>query len=179
MKDRYIDFFDAVKEQPIELDDETLQAILEGRKTQFREPLKPQPEGLDEGAYCDPYNKNFEHFTFWTRDNRMYLIPGSIWNTAHWRPPYGIPGDRLWIANRQRASRIVLAVKNVRVETLQDIRERDAIAEGCKAWKGVPGEAEMTAVQAFVRLWDSLNDQRGFGWKKNPWVWVYEFEVMK
>ncbi len=25
-------------------------------------------------------------------------------------------------------------------------------------------------------LWDSLNANRGYGWDKNPWVWVVEFE---
>jgi hypothetical protein len=24
-------------------------------------------------------------------------------------------------------------------------------------------------------LWDSINDKRGHGWDKNPWVWVISF----
>jgi hypothetical protein len=27
----------------------------------------------------------------------------------------------------------------------------------------------------FENLWDSLNDKSGYGWDKNPWVWVIEF----
>jgi hypothetical protein len=31
-------------------------------------------------------------------------------------------------------------------------------------------------VRGYQELWNSLNAKRGFGWKSNPWVWVYEFE---
>lgn len=27
----------------------------------------------------------------------------------------------------------------------------------------------------FQQLWDSINAKRGYGWDKNPWVWVIEF----
>ena len=25
-------------------------------------------------------------------------------------------------------------------------------------------------------LWDSINAKQGFGWDKNPWVWVVNFQ---
>lgn len=28
---------------------------------------------------------------------------------------------------------------------------------------------------AFQHLWDALNEQRGFGWIWNPWVWALTF----
>ena len=28
-------------------------------------------------------------------------------------------------------------------------------------------------------LWDSINAKRGYGWDKNPWVWVIEFERLE
>ena len=60
--------------------------------------MKPQPHGLPAGAYCNPYNGNFHHFTFWTSDNRMILgCGGNIKGTCHWKPPHGLPGDRLWV----------------------------------------------------------------------------------
>ncbi len=75
-----------------------VRAILDGRKTQTRRPLKPQPINLPDCVYCNPYNKNYEHFTFWTKENKMILgCGGNIKNTAHWRCPYGKPGDRLWV----------------------------------------------------------------------------------
>jgi len=90
-----------MKEHPIIFNTDMVKAILEGRKTQTRRILDPQPTGLPEGAYCDPYNKNYDHFTFWTKDNKMCLplgngkIKGK--KTAHWRCKYGQVGDRLWV----------------------------------------------------------------------------------
>ena len=34
----------------------------------------------------------------------------------------------------------------------------------------------MNPIEAFENLWDSINVKRGYGWDKNPWVWVIEFE---
>lgn len=87
-------------------------------------------------------------------------------NTWNWQPSIFMPR---W------ASRITLKITGVRVERLQDISEQDAIAEGCKPWKGVPGDGERTARQAFVQLWNSINAKRGYSWGSNPWVWVVEF----
>jgi len=73
------------------------------------------------------------------------------------------------------ASRITLEVTNVRVERVQDISEADALAEGVdRTNTSLLGYAQ----ERFKRLWDSINTKRGFGWSKNPWVWVYEFKVV-
>jgi len=34
---------------------------------------------------------------------------------------------------------------------------------------------QATPSMCFEALWDSLNAKRGYGWDKNPWVWVIEF----
>ena len=94
------------------------------------------------------------------------------------------------------ASRITLRIKNIRVERLQDISEKDAWAEGCS--KGDPADNggffpadefvpqkgkrwEYVAmwdspIDWYADLWDGLNAKRGFGWDTNPWVWVVEFK---
>lgn len=87
-----------MKTRPILFKSEMVRAILDGRKTQTRRLLKPQPVNLPEDAYCNPYNGNFEHFTFWTNGNKMILgCGGNIKDTAHWKCPHGMPGDRLWV----------------------------------------------------------------------------------
>lgn len=87
-----------MKERPILFSGEMVRAILEGRKTQTRRVIKPQPIDLPNGVYCNPYNNNYEHFTFWTHDDKMILTAGgNIKNTAHWKCPYGHPEDRLWV----------------------------------------------------------------------------------
>ncbi len=75
---------------------ENILSLLDGTKTETRRALSPQPRAKKIGV-IDPYNKDFNHFTAWTPDNRMILGEGNIKNTCHWRPPHGIPGDRLWV----------------------------------------------------------------------------------
>lgn len=97
------------------------------------------------------------------------------------------------------ASRLTLRVKNVRVERVRDITEEGAVAEGIY-FKGCPDldpdwpdtfgnprgpvncvcypncECGKSVLRKFKNLWNSINEKRGFGWEKNPWVWVVEFE---
>lgn len=91
------------------------------------------------------------------------------------------------------ASRITLEVTSVRVERLNEITEKDAMAEGVAQdvenipapfadpayyWhnydrnRGIDMCAD--ARTSFVTLWESIN---GAGsWKANPLVWVVEFK---
>lgn len=73
------------------------------------------------------------------------------------------------------ASRITLELTGVRVERVREISEEDAKAEGITA-PMYPRKGEPTYRLAYRYLWDSLNAKRGFGWNKNPWVWVLEFK---
>lgn len=77
------------------------------------------------------------------------------------------------------ASRITLEVMGVRVERLQEISEEDALAEGVIR-RPIEGEPDLSlpARDGYQWLWDTLNADRGFGWDKNPWVWVVEFKRM-
>ncbi|MCX4156153.1 MULTISPECIES: hypothetical protein [Paraburkholderia] len=96
------------------------------------------------------------------------------------------------------ASRIALEIVSVRVERLLDISAEDEIAEGILRWNAansrVPkwqcpphlqqlGEGDNADValyegwpvadprEAYLGLWDSLNDKRGYGRHVKPWVW--------
>lgn len=73
------------------------------------------------------------------------------------------------------AARIFLKVKNVRVERLQDITEDDAKAEGATAYG--PNNCSGTSARiAFAEIWDKTTTE--YEWRKNPWVFVVEFEVI-
>lgn len=72
------------------------------------------------------------------------------------------------------ACRILLDIKAVRVERLQDISEADCRAEGAHGGHGsIPGYGySATPLEHFQHIWKST----GGDWDANPWVWVVEFE---
>lgn len=87
------------------------------------------------------------------------------------------------------ASRLTLIVSEVRVQRLQDIDEADARAEGITSDQHddgrsifpVPGHDDYasTAKGAYRKLWNGLNESRGFGWETNPWCIAVSFSVIK
>lgn len=101
-----------------------------------------------------------------------------------WHPSIHMP---------RTAARIFLRVTDVRVERVQEISTDNALAEGIRERILQPRAYELnggkkiyeyaddsgttySAVEAYEKLWDSLNAKRGYGWDSNPWVWVYSFE---
>lgn len=104
-----------------------------------------------------------------------------VGNNETWQPSIHMPR---W------ASRLTLRVTNVRAERLQDISEADAMAEGVRKeefgrhllWSGRDAERPTlsSAKQAFLdHVWTDLygeHETKSVG--SNPWVWVYEFEVI-
>jgi hypothetical protein len=87
------------------------------------------------------------------------------------------------------ASRLTLAVTNVRIQRLHDLTEADAVAEGIKRnphgngdqWMDYPAGSSaagwLDPRRSYQSLWDSLNADRGFGWTTNPWVVAVTFAV--
>lgn len=71
------------------------------------------------------------------------------------------------------ACRLVLEVRAVRAERLQDITEEDAKAEG--AVPVMSNRFGSTHRDTFSLLWDSINAKPGTRWDDNPHVWVYEW----
>lgn len=95
-------------------------------------------------------------------------------------------GDNRWhssIHMPRAMSRIDLRVKDIRVERVWDITEEDARAEGLREcgcggaphWKTDHGFSVDSARECFKFLWNDINEKRGYGWKRNPWVWVITF----
>jgi hypothetical protein len=96
-----------------------------------------------------------------------------------WTPSIHMPRE---------ASRLKLDVIAVRIERLLAISVDDCFAEGIEfmrcpqchlACYGLPGwghdDLQKTPPEAYWHLWDKLNERRGYGRAKNPWVWVIEF----
>lgn len=97
-----------------------------------------------------------------------------------WRPSIHMP---------KAAARIWLEVTDVRTERLQDISEKDAIAEGidmesefaslCIDLETAPYSNDLVrnsaAITVFKKLWESTCGS----WDANPWVWVIEFKQIE
>lgn len=186
-------------EKPILFNGEMVRQILNGRKTQTRRIIKPQPNEFGLSMWPD----------------------GSRWLTVEGYPakcPYGQPGDKLWVKETfcdgrgldiarpedgitstgapapqwiyradekfqlpngthwkpsifmpRDASRITLEITKIRVERLQDISEEDAKAEGID-WR----DGDLCKPQTrYKQLWESINGLDS--WKENPWVWCISF----
>jgi hypothetical protein len=190
-------------------------AILEGRKTETRRPLAPQPVSDEvtlatafvrepfwmwrsprlEAGYCHTDAEAMSRLaakatryqpgtTIWVRETfavvgyrckgeRHVQGEGSVryratWEKAHgscWRPSIHMPR---W------AARILLEVVSVRVEQVQEITGRSAMAEGCAS---SPDWQAFGAV-AFQQLWDSLY-AGDLAWNKNPWVEVIQHKLVE
>jgi hypothetical protein len=151
-----------LSERPIIFSAPMVRALLEGRKTQTRR--------------------------VWTEKRPYGEIGDRVWVKEAWHAPRGLdrlrpgelpPGTRITYvadgdgsdAGKKRsvlfmprwASRLTLELVDVRVESLQEISDADARAEG------------VANRDAYHKLWDSINSARGFGWETNPRVWVVEF----
>lgn len=97
-----------------------------------------------------------------------------------WRPSIHMP---------KAAARIWLEVTDVRTERLQDISEKDAIAEGIDMesefaslyidLETAPYSNDLVrnsaAITVFKKLWESTCGS----WDANPWVWVIEFKQIE
>ncbi|HEY6244612.1 MAG TPA: hypothetical protein VIX17_11720 [Pyrinomonadaceae bacterium] len=159
-----------MKEHPILFSGPMVRAILEGRKTQTRRVITPQPT---------PHPAN-EHFLAWVKNrygaDEMMVTDSLIEQCRH-----GSVRDRLWVRESLRwtdrltyaadgtevpndqipddakvailttapsifmprwASRITLEITKVRVEQLRLLSEEDAVAEGAGAMGGAIIKAE-------------------------------------
>ena len=196
-----------MKERPILFKAEMVNAILSGNKTQTRRVIKDQPYIIEGNVAVICGNDT-------TIDILRDINKTSKYIMDNCKCPYGKVGDELWVrethavcsdgsisyaADRKlnflrykpsihmfrKHSRIQLEITEIRVERLNDISERDAMAEGCEyeGWSpsysdpdsGGDGN-EILPSEKFYDLWESINGKDS--WDLNPWVWVVEFKVI-
>ena len=110
--------------------------------------------------------------------------------------PYFLKGEKGWnnkMFVRADLMPYQIRITNVRIERLQDISDDDCLREGiiekwhapaCKNYYYVPGidvksveDVYDTAKEAFAHLIDKVSGKGTF--ESNPYVWVYDFELIK
>ncbi len=69
-------------------------AILDGRQTQFRRPMKPQPP---QGTNTVAWNTSNEAFVPWNWNGNVGSYAGGSRTGKPITCPFGKPGDRLWV----------------------------------------------------------------------------------
>ncbi len=208
--------------QSIVFSGDSVREILDGRKTQTRRVITPQPDRL---ATVTDRRDSFGFLVErWPKMERMYANFGRC-DRIHC--PFGVAGSQLsvretWAVNsvgvagppwmhsaeicyradgavmewacprefvhREReslrpswrsplflprwATRLRVAVTDVRVQRVQDISTHDLGAEGIELSNNDYG-----ARNEYRDLWNSLNEKRGYGWDANPWVWAISFRL--
>lgn len=188
-------------DRPIIFSEPMVRALLDGRKTQTRRVLKPQPEELPNGfAGCRLRyalaDRLYVREAWRARLYNQDVPPRDLdpWATRLHYDADGTPPECDDGTNWQRArpsihmprwiSRLTLTVTDVRVQRLQDISEADARAEGAKPDRGGGGMAGIYSrmgvdpyayARGFRDLWNSLHGPDA--WDANPWVVALTFTV--
>lgn len=164
------------------------QAVLEGRKTQTRRVINEGLQFIMEGSDAILKQALFEK----SRYKRGEIVAvAQSYQDAQWQGKMSLgPGrtNKMFVSAHLMPHRI--KITNVRIERLQDISEEDCLKEGVKASNAVKGYwyvmcstksnnkiRRETARMAYADLIDAICG-RGT-WDSNPWVFVYDFELVK
>lgn len=118
---------------------------------------------LKEPYYYIPnaYGKSLYLYRFQVRGvsgSRQHILPT---NAKGWSNKLFMPA---------KAARFFIEITGVRPEKLQDISTEDCIKEGIGKDIDKPQEA-------YARLFDSINGKGT--WDSNPWMWVYDYKLVK
>lgn len=192
-------------DRPILFSSEMVRAILDGRKTQTRRVITPQP--LVDFNLRFPINwkssmfKTTEDFAarcsyghlgdrLWVRENgceRPDRSPKMMRDGANTWPRYMYDADdcdhaqlREWGWRRRPSIHMPRWASRITLEIVSIRVERvKTITDDGAIEEGVDRTNTSIpgyATTRYVKLWDSINAKRGFPWSSNPWVWAIEFK---
>lgn len=130
------------------------------------DPMQGWVDGVEFKA-DEAFIDEIESLPLYHTDNEALFELYSNDERKGWHPSIFMPRE---------ASRLFLRVTDVRVERVQDILCGDMQREGCIPKTVTGGQWQQWQHDYWIPLWDSIYVKRGYGWDKNPWVWVYSFE---
>jgi len=175
---------------------ESVRAILEGRKTQTRRVIKPQPAWFDVITEDQAHSRAMSGF-----DPYGFRINTPTQSQAIEKAPHK-PGDVLYVKETWR----LVNFEFIDDDVSASVQYKDmTIGPRLHHLKYSMGEKigwcpsfymPRAATRIFLRvtdvraervqsierhrkLWNKINGKRDGGqyaWERNPWVWVYEFE---
>lgn len=181
-----------MKEKGIPFKAPMVRAILNGRKTQTRRIIDPQPTtSLVQGVECPefwsagkfrlkcPYGQRGdllwvkETYTLTQHGKPVYRADSRDADGFLWGSVAADPKGVKWkpsIFMPRRLSRIALEITGLLVDRLQYISNADCWEEGMCDDTNPESKASR---KWFSELWESINGPGS--WDANPWVWVIEF----
>ncbi|MDF7387319.1 ASCH domain-containing protein [Proteus mirabilis] len=143
----------------IKFNDVMLKAVMDGRKTQTRRPIEPQPKVTEE---------ELRNLSAWQEG---YTLSEQV--CAAWRHgfvdvdcPHGETGDIINITDKNGNIKGRIEITDVWVQQINDISEIDAKAEGFDGY-------ENAYSSEFTLMWNTIYGEDS--WINNEWVWVIEF----
>lgn len=143
----------------IKFNDAMLTAVMNGRKTQTRRPIKPQPKVTEDelrklGAWQDGYTLSEQVCAAW----RHGFVDVDC--------PYGEVGNIINAADKDRNIKGEIEITDVWLQQVNDISESDAKAEGF--------DGKLNSYTSdFYAVWIGIYGIDS--WMNNDWVWVIEF----
>ena len=169
-----------------------VQAIIAGRKTQFRElintkqsfiePSQPYgkcPYQVGQKIFCkevwgiEKYGENGEYEDSYGEPTRTLICYKNDGDktpiTNHWNAARLMP---------QWASRLTLLITGIKVERLGDISKEDAIAEAPQ-YSIIQPFGNKNPIDFFKTLWNLTHKKPEEKFEASPFVWVVSFEVVK
>ncbi|MDE7599633.1 hypothetical protein NVR57_13030 [Enterobacter asburiae] len=192
-----------MKERGMIFNGAMVRALLDGRKTQTRRPVNPQPE-LTAGS-----GFSWKGWVYGSGSSDLETNK----NFAHAACPFGKPGDRIWVRETwaeagasapdlklYRANypaHVPTHYENVppaegvrwtpsihmprwasrillEITSVRVERLRSMSQDDARAEGVIAASGPMEAGLAFRELWDSIYGVES--WGANPWVWVIEFK---
>ena len=146
-------------------------------------PIKPRFK-VGEKVYLKEEYLLGRHGLMYKNDRMIYQNVKGVWNNPLFMP--------------EKYARNWIEIISVKVERINDISNDDICSEGIFVYEGCnytgsangepfeeyfsafcngDGSLYKTSREAFAALWDSINGKGS--WKRNEWVWVYEFKLIK
>ncbi|MBC4001033.1 ASCH domain-containing protein [Morganella morganii] len=154
-----------MKEHGIIFNSEMVRAILDGRKTQTRRLIEPQPKVTE---------KRLRELDAWQDGYTLSEQVCTAWRHMGDDCPYGKAGDVIPLADKDGNIKGQIEIVDVWLQQVQDVSQEDTLAEGFSG-DGISGSA--AAYAQFADIWISIYGTES--WKANPWVWVIEFKQIQ
>lgn len=169
------------------------QAVLDGRKTMTRRiaKIKERPCPDSGCLYC--WHRDHDKGCEWILEHSRFkpgevvavaqsYLKAKVWSAPE--QPRSAWDNKMFVRADLMPHQI--RITSIKVERLQDISDEECLREGVRFYncgidygyriEGIRGTFS-TARDAFAALIDKVS---GSGtWKSNPWVFVYEFELIR